>query len=199
MRLTREAVLTGLLLGAVTLTPLMASAQPTPAPAGATTTVDIKQEQKKPAAAPAAKEPPVNVPQKAISKRDPFINESANGGGTISKKVEGGKNGALTTKDKNAKPDPNKPPAVPVPVIPPPQVTVQGILLSGSGNRAILQSPNQTYIVRTGDKLGDYKVDSVQSKYVMFRFKDKTFKLKLKDEFATVAGGPKATKGSTKK
>lgn len=199
MRLTREAVLTGLLLGAVTLAPLMASAQPTPAPNGATTTVDIKQgDQKKPAAAPAAKEPPVNVPKKAVSNRDPFVNETLGGGGTINKKVEGSKAGALKTKDpKAAKND--KVAAAPAPEIPPPQVTVQGILLSGTGNRAILQSPNQTYIVRTGDKLGDYKVDSVQNKYVVFRFKDKTFKLKLKDEFATVAGGPKAGSSSKKK
>ena len=188
MRLTREAVsrvtLCGLLLGAVTLSPLVAQAQP---PTGAKETVEIKEEgKKKPPVA--AKEAPANIQKKAVSNRDPFVNYSASGGGVVTKTEGTTSKDALAKKDKKA--GPNKAPKAEKPKeveIPPPAVTVQGIVVSGSGNRAILTSPNQTYIVRSGDKLGDYKVDSVQPKMVVFRYKDKTFKLKMEDQFAAAS------------
>ena len=207
MRLTREAVspgtrvtLAGLVVGAAIMLPIAASAQPTPNPApsgqpGATTTVDIKDPKAKaPAAAP--KEGPVNVPKKIVNDRDPFINmSSSSGSSTITKTADGGK--TLVKKGKKGDKDAPKEAKQEIEV-PPPDVTVQGILLSHTGNRAILSSPKQTYMVRQGDKLGDYKVASVAEKTVVFSFKDKTFKLKLKDEFSANAGAPKAGSGGKK-
>jgi hypothetical protein len=204
MRLTREAVsmgtrvtLAGLLLGAATIAPLVASAQPSPTPpapaatpGSATAPVEIKPGAK-PAAAPAKED--VTKPKKIVSDRDPFVNMS---GTSDSKITKSGAQKGKTVKAK-AKEGPNGDKAKPDKEeveIPPPNVTVQGILLSGTGNRAILTSPSMTYIVRQGDKLGDYKVSSVADKTVVFAFKDKTFKLKLKDEFGGV-GTPKGAKG----
>lgn len=190
MRLTRAA-LTGLVLGAVTLSPLVAQAQP---PTGAKAPIEIKEEA--PKKAPEAAAPKEAAGQKkAVSTRDPFVNYSASGGGVVTKTEGAGSSDLVKKNDKKdaaKKADPAKP-AVKEVEIPPPAVTVQGIVLSGSGNRAILTSPNQTYIVRTGDKLGDYKVDKVEAKTVIFRFKDKTFKLTMADEFSAAgkSGGKK--------
>lgn len=86
------------------------------------------------------------------------------------------------------KPGPSKPAAFLPPIeVPAPQVTIHGIISSNSGNRAILASPNKTYLVQRGDKLGDYTVESVNAKTVVFRYKDKTFNLKLESEFGSVA------------
>ena len=71
------------------------------------------------------------------------------------------------------------------------------VVVSGSGNQAILKSPNNTYIVHAGDKLGDYRVASVDTKQVVFTFKDKSFKMKLEEEFGgigTPAGGSSGKK-----
>ncbi len=73
---------------------------------------------------------------------------------------------------------------------PPPAVTIHGIISSNSGNRAILASPNKTYLVQRGDKLGDYTVESVKPKSVVFRYKSQTFNLKLEDEFGRLAAAP---------
>jgi Tfp pilus assembly protein PilP len=71
----------------------------------------------------------------------------------------------------------------PVPQIAAPEVKVQGILLSGKGNRAIVVGPNSTFIVKQGDKLGDYKVASIADRRVVFSFKDKKFPVVMESEF----------------
>lgn len=70
-----------------------------------------------------------------------------------------------------------------VPQIAAPEVKVQGILLSGKGNRAIVVGPNSTFIVRQGDKLGDYKVARIGDRKVVFSFKDKQFPVAMESEF----------------
>lgn len=78
-----------------------------------------------------------------------------------------------------------KGPAAPAP--PPvaaPDVSVKGILLGPRGNRAIVTGPTMTFIVKQGDKLGDYKVAQIDRKAVVFTFKNKKFPIKLEDEFS---------------
>ena len=75
----------------------------------------------------------------------------------------------------------------PEPVVVAPQVSVQGIVLSASGNQAIVRSPKQTYLVKAGDKLGDYRVEEVQPETVVFRYKDKSFSFKMQDSPTSLA------------
>lgn len=189
MRLQRNA-LAALVLGVILTVPFgSVSAQP-PATSG---TVDIKAEGAKPKAA----EPAGLTQPKVINHRDPFVKGQAMPDTT--KTVTTKSTTTIVAKNANAgKGAKGAAPKAPEPVVPPPQVTIHGIITSGSGNRAILASPNQTYIVRAGDKLGDYRVDSVQAKQVVFRYKDKTFKIKLEDEFGAVAGAGKPSGGKKK-
>jgi hypothetical protein len=66
--------------------------------------------------------------------------------------------------------------------IAPPPVTVHGIVESAHGNMAILVGPSQTWIVKSGDKLGDYHVTKIGKKTVAFSYEDKTFKLPLQND-----------------
>lgn len=180
MRLQRNA-LAALVLGVILTVPFgSVSAQP-PATSG---TVDIKAEGAKPKAA----EPAGLTQPKVINHRDPFVKGQAMPDTT---KTLTSKTTTTIVPKNSGKPAKGAAPKPPEEVVPPPQVTIHGIITSGSGNRAILASPNQTYIVRAGDKLGDYRVESVQAKQVVFRYKDKTFKIKLEDEFGAVAGSGK--------
>lgn len=187
MRNDRKLV-AGLILGLSIF--LGASAQPPTT----SQTVEIKKTEAKPAATPKEANP-LAIPAKKTN-RDPFVKGEAapvklsNQANTGAVKVA-----AASPKDKG-KAGPAKA-AVPAPVIPPPQVVVHGIVVSGSGNQAILKSPNNTYIVHAGDKLGDYRVASVDTKQVVFTFKDKSFKMKLEEEFGgigTPAGGSSGKK-----
>ncbi len=178
MRLQPNA-LAALVLGVILTVPFgSVSAQP-PQTSG---TVDIKAEAKKPKAAE-----PVGLTQpKIVNRRDPFVKGEA----PVPVRTNNNKTTSTVVPKANKAGKPaEKAPEV---VVPPPAVTIHGIITSGSGNRAILASPNQTYIVRAGDKLGDYRVASVQAKMVVFSYKDKTFKIKLEDEFGgALAGGGK--------
>lgn len=69
------------------------------------------------------------------------------------------------------------------PEVSPPAVTVTGIISSGSGRRAILTSPDQSYIVSVGDKLAEYRVTAISERAVSFSLSDRTFKLEMEDEF----------------
>ena len=73
--------------------------------------------------------------------------------------------------------------------VPAPSVAVQGVILSTSGNQAIVTSPTRTYMIRPGDKLGDYKVSAIEAHKVIFSFKDKNFAIALQNEFTAMAGG----------
>lgn len=162
----------------------LAWAQP---PQGAKETVVIKE-----TAAPAAKAPkdklptPGAAPKPKVS-RDPFVPGGAPaetaGPPPIAPPVP-------DKQDGNKPPDDGgkviPPPGPAAPVIVAPEVTVKGILLSAKGNRAIVVSPNTTFIVKQGDKLGDYKVASITAKKVTFSFKDKKFPIKIDDEFGAM-------------
>lgn len=70
---------------------------------------------------------------------------------------------------------PGKKPEKVEPPVAAPQVTINGIVLSPRGNQAIVKGPSTTFLVKQGDKLGDYTVASIDQKRVLFTFKDKKF------------------------
>lgn len=153
----------------------LAWAQP---PQGAKETVVIKEE------SAATKKPKETLPTPGAAPkpkvaRDPFV-----------KGGEAPPPPPPLSDNKDPKPDPNKPPEIkggdakPVPVIAAPDVAVKGILLGPRGNRAIVTGPTMTFIVKQGDKLGDYKVAHIDRKSVVFTFKNKKFPVKLEDEFS---------------
>ena len=153
----------------------LAWAQP---PQGAKETVVIKEE------SAAAKKPKETLPTPGAAPkpkvaRDPFV-----------KGGEAPPPPPPLSDNKDPKPDPNKPPEIkgpdakPAPVIAAPDVAVKGILLGPRGNRAIVTGPTMTFIVKQGDKLGDYKVAHIDRKSVVFTFKSKKFPVKLEDEFS---------------
>ncbi|MBS2040692.1 hypothetical protein JST97_37240 [bacterium] len=154
----------------------LAWAQP---PQGAKETVVIKEENA------AAKKPKETLPAPGAAPkpkvaRDPFVK-----GGEAppppppmqedNKKPEAGGDKPPVIKG------PNTPAPPPVAA---PDVAVKGILLGPRGNRAIVTGPTMTFIVKQGDKLGDYKVATIDRKSVVFTFKNKKFPIKLEDEFA---------------
>lgn len=49
------------------------------------------------------------------------------------------------------------------------EVQTVGLLLSPSGNRAILRSSTQDHIVAEGQKLGDYEILKIDSKRIVWR------------------------------
>lgn len=158
----------------------LAWAQP---PQGAKETVVIKEE------AAAKKPPKETLPNPSAApkpkvNRDPFVE----GGGPVSKDTEAPPIKTPDTPPKIEKKDPNdvtlKDPKKPEVKIAAPQVTLKATLLSAKGNKAIVVGPNTTFIVKQGDKLGDYKVAQITQKQITFTFKDKKFPIKLEDEFA---------------
>ena len=69
-------------------------------------------------------------------------------------------------------------------VIPEPDVTVNGIVSSGSGRQAIITTPTQTLLVSHGQKLGDYYVSGIGSDYVTLNYGgQKSFTVNLASEF----------------
>ncbi|MBT9581721.1 hypothetical protein IV102_00130 [bacterium] len=161
----------------------LAWAQP---PQGAKETVVIKE-----TAAPAAKPPAERLPTPGAApkpkvSRDPFVpgGAPAETAGPPPIAAPTDKKGPEKGPDDGSKTIP--PPGDAAPVIVAPEVTVKGILLSAKGNRAIVVSPNTTFIVKQGDKLGDYKVASITAKKVTFSFKDKKFPIKIDDEFGAM-------------
>jgi Tfp pilus assembly protein PilP len=169
--------------GTVALT-CMAWAQPQ----GAKETVVIKKE------TPAAKAPAEQLPPPAVKprvSRDPFTNGPVTAPPappkiTTKQPATGGAAATAPARPGEAKLTNTK--AVEVVEIAAPEVSVKGILSSRTGNRAIVQGPKMTFIVKRGDKLGDYRVASITNKAVVFTFKDKKFPVKLDDEFG---GGDK--------
>lgn len=182
---TTCVALSGLLLTAV-LAPAFAQT-PSPAPQGAKETITIKGESEKKAEPAAVKTTTTSVTtmKKTELKRDPFVTGTATDGG--SSKVKKVKKIAAKPGSPGSAADGAKGAEKKEVEVAPPQVNVHGIVLSASGNRAILVSPNQTYIVKAGDKLGDYRVAEIGAKHVTFKYKDKSFKLKMDDEFSAMA------------
>lgn len=77
--------------------------------------------------------------------------------------------------------------------VPPPDVTVTGIVQGTSGSMAIINGPERSYIGRVGDSLAEYKILSISPKAVTFGFKGHKFKVKMQEEFGSGATGTKAT------
>lgn len=157
----------------------LAWAQP---PQGAKETVVIKEENTATKKTKDTLPTPGSAPKPKVA-RDPFVKGGGSGGNDAPPapmvdtkaadkpaEVKGG--GELT----NAKPAP--------PPVAAPDVAVKGILLGPRGNRAIIAGPTMTFIVKQGDKLGDYKVSHIDRKMVVFTFKSKKFPIKLEDEFS---------------
>jgi len=159
-------------------------------PQGAKETVVIQGE--KPAATPKETLPAPGSAPKPQVNRDPFAKGMAAPPPpppTLTQKPgpkppaaapgsnDGASNGEANLTDKPAEPE-----------VAAPQVEVTGMLLSPKGNMAILKGPKRTYIVKAGDKLGDYRVAAIDKKTVTFKFKDKKFPLKLTPEFGGEPG-----------
>jgi hypothetical protein len=56
-----------------------------------------------------------------------------------------------------------------------PEIEVPGVLLSPTGNRAIIRSPKNQHLIEVGDQLGDYRVHSIGARGVVFAFKKYRF------------------------
>ena len=157
----------------------LAWAQP---PQGAKETVVIKEE------AAAAKKPKESLPApgsapKPKVPRDPFVKGGGGGDAAVAPPPMQTKEAAKPAEIKSGGPELTNPKKE-EPVVAAPDVSVKGILLGPRGNRAIVAGPSMTFIVKQGDKLGDYKVARVDRKMVVFTFKNKKFPVKLDDEFA---------------
>ncbi len=137
---------------------------------------------------------PNKMPKPALTDRDPFRNPILSGevdGGTISRgkdkrakilarKKEAGEEGGEEVTDEDGEvvyADEVEE------EIEPPAVTVTGIVSSSSGRRAILVSPDASYIVSVGDKLSVFKVSAISTSAVTFTYKDRNFEVQMEDEF----------------
>lgn len=68
--------------------------------------------------------------------------------------------------------------------IPAPEVSVKGIVSSGSGRQAIISTSVGTRMITTGQKLGDYRVSSITAGAVTFTYGGtQSFKIPLDSEF----------------
>ena len=68
--------------------------------------------------------------------------------------------------------------------VPAPEVTVSGIVTSPSGSLAIILTSVGTRMISAGEKLGDYRVSSIGTDHVAFRYGDyKVFKVPMASEF----------------
>ena len=68
--------------------------------------------------------------------------------------------------------------------IPAPEVSVTGIVSSGSGNQAIISTSVGMKVISVGQKLGDYRVAAINPTSVVFSYGgQKTFKVPLESEF----------------
>ena len=178
-------------LAAVLATGLLAAGAS--AQEGASGDVDIKE--KSPAATQSGETvtSETKMVKPTIVDRDPFINQMTsnrivtpdrpNSGVRPIKTISPGNN----DKEPNGRPgaDPVDPTvAVVEPEVPAPEVTVTGIVSSGSGSQAIISTSAGTRMVSSGQKLGDYRVSSIGPNYVSFSYgQTKVFKVPLASEF----------------
>jgi len=69
--------------------------------------------------------------------------------------------------------------------IPAPQVSINGIVSSGSGNQAIISTDVGTRMISEGQKLGDYSVSRISDRAVVFTYGgEKEFTVEMADEFS---------------
>lgn len=179
---------------------------------GASETVTVTDTGAETAPVPAGSPTPVHQPlvrpaQQQIV-RDPFVNPLSGGGGsTVTSRPTVRNANSSTTTNTNVSVNTNsvggggtKPGDLDVPEeeVPPPDVTVTGIVQGTGGSRAIISGPEQSYIVGVGDKLAEYRVLAISPKAVTFGFKGHKFKVKIQDEFSSGAAGGKASPKGTK-
>jgi len=81
------------------------------------------------------------------------------------------------------------------PVMPTPDVTVTGLVRSGSGYRAILTGPDGSLIVATGQKVGPFQIASISPKGVVLTWKGQKVTLPLEREQFGPDGLPRQTEG----
>ena len=136
---------------------------------------------------------PNKMPKPALTDRDPFRNPILSGevdGGTISRGKD--KRAKILARKKAAGEDGEEVTDEDGEIvyedeieedIEPPAVTVTGIVSSSSGRRAILVSPDASYIVGIGDKLSVFKVSAISASAVTFTYKDRNFEVQMEDEF----------------
>jgi len=106
--------------------------------------------------------------------RDPFIPMAGEGAPSLHRPVATSKNGPATAPRPVAQAPTRKEAQWVAPV-----VQMQGLVLSPTGNKAILKSEKRTYVVAVGDRLGDFKVARVQRNGVTLTQKDHSFEVKL--------------------
>lgn len=124
--------------------------------------------------------------KKASPNRDPFVNLT--GVDTPVGKPLPSSKPPRTTQPAPRAQRPSQAPALGV--LPPPTANVQGIIQSATGNRALLTTSTRTYLVKAGDKVGDYTVAAISSKNVTFSYKGSTVKLPMKSEFTALNTHP---------
>ena len=130
-----------------------------------------------------------------ISDRDPFVNQ-VSGGYTTSSSVSSRRSSSgssvrpanAASRTASAKAAANAPSAQATPEVevPAPEVTITGIVKSRGTHQAIVNSGASSYIVVSGQKLGDYRVASITDTAVTFTLSGKNFKVPMESEF-----GPK--------
>lgn len=159
---------------------------------------EVKIEGDKPPAAAAAGEEkkPTGKPVKpTITERDPFVNQvtagvvspgavssrartaSSTGGATV-KPAAAAASRSATGATKGVKGAAAEEPVEEV-IVPAPEVTITGIVKSGGGHVAIVNSGNMSYMVVPGQKLGDYRVSSITDTAVTFTHTGKNFKVPI--------------------
>ncbi|MFA5508944.1 MAG: hypothetical protein WC314_28065 [Vulcanimicrobiota bacterium] len=68
--------------------------------------------------------------------------------------------------------------------IPAPEVSVTGIVSSGTGKQAIIKTNVGMRVINVGQKLGDYRVAAIGTDHVVFNYGgEKNFKVPLDSEF----------------
>jgi len=81
------------------------------------------------------------------------------------------------------------------PVMPTPEVSVTGLVRSGTGYRAILTGPDGSLIVGTGQKVGPFQIASISPKGVVLAWKGQKLTLPLEREQFGPDGQPRAMEG----
>lgn len=155
---------------------------------------EVKIEGNKPAAAaqkaPAATPAPQPI-QPTITDRDPFVNMTNSGSVRSSSSPSRRIGSSAKAAGKSASVKPAKGQAankaddkteVEV-IVPAPEVTITGIVKTGKGHQAIVQSSSGSYIVSPGQKLGDYRVASITDTAVTFTNTGKKFKILIDSPF----------------
>ncbi|GMU58153.1 MAG: hypothetical protein AMXMBFR33_72990 [Candidatus Xenobia bacterium] len=156
-----------------------------------------------PAASPTPRgSQPLARPVQQQITRDPFVNPLTGGGASLASRptvratprVTAATPGSTAAATPGTKASPGAQDAAePEEEVPPPDVTVTGIVMGAGRSFAIVTGPEQSYIVGVGDKLVEYRILAISPQAVTFGLKSKKFKVKLQDEFGADAAGTKAT------